>query len=117
MPQTNQVAQNIKRTPDPNQPRRHQPLGDLSRRRPIQKKEMNNPTFIKIADIIINLDHVTSVTLNFLDTDGITCLAITYIGGEYTEFFYDEEAEFITKFMLAGNRTYNLNNLYGDRNS
>ena len=72
---------------------------------------MSEPTFFKIGNRIINFKEILVVDLNLSDEDGHECIRVNF-GGEDAEFFHDDEAEMLTKFLLTGNRTYDLDGLY-----
>ena len=73
---------------------------------------MSESTFLKIGNRIINFKKILVVNLNLCDDDGRECVMISFGGGEDVEFFHFDEAEILTRFLLSGNRTYDLNNLY-----
>lgn len=72
---------------------------------------MSEPTFFKIGNRIVNFKEILVVDLNLSDEDGHECIRVNF-GGEDEEFFHFDEAEILMRFLLAGNRTYDLNNLY-----
>ena len=81
----------------------------------IEQKERLMHQFIKIGERVLSLNQIQTVDLKFVTQQGDDCVAVCLTGG--LALFYDEEAEIIKRFLTAGSRTYDLDNLYGDRNS
>lgn len=71
--------------------------------------------FIKIGERLLSLNQIQSVDLHFVTDEGDECVSVNLTAS--TALFYGHEAEIIEKFLTAGSRTYDLDNLYGDRNS